>query len=192
MQAVDAMVLDAIERQVFDAAAVDACLDEAVKLWEAERTPAAAARAAVKDELRRVESEIAALEHQLVSGAPWTLIAEPMATRKQRRDTLRADVANADTRDHVASQLSGPALRAEFAARLADWRGLGARQPEEARGLLMRLLDGQRIVFRPLGKGKTCEISGEANYAPILESGGIRVWPQRDSNPCFSLERAMS
>jgi len=82
MRAVDTLVLDAIERQVLDAAALDACLDEAVKLWEAEQTPAAAARAAVKTELRRVETEIAALEQQLVSGAPWTLIAEPMATRK--------------------------------------------------------------------------------------------------------------
>jgi len=91
-------------------------------------------------------------------------------------------VAQADAREQAASHLAGPAMRAELSKRLGEWRGLAARQPEDARQLLMRLLDGRRIVFRPLGKGKGCEITGEANYTPILEAGGIWWWPQGDSH----------
>jgi hypothetical protein len=65
----------------------------------------------------------------------------------------------------VPPELEG--LRAAFAHPLDD--------PEEARRILMRLLDGERIVFQPLAKGKGCEISGYARPATrdaVREFGG--------------------
>jgi hypothetical protein len=50
--------------------------------------------------------------------------------RKQRREVRRAKLAQAAAREQVASQLVGPALGADFSERLADWRGLSARQTE--------------------------------------------------------------
>src|SRR5262245_8369694 len=44
MRAVDALVLEAIERQVLDAAILDEFVDAAVTLWEADQVPTAASR----------------------------------------------------------------------------------------------------------------------------------------------------
>jgi site-specific DNA recombinase len=180
MAPVDRLVLDAVGQQVLDPTALDGYLDAMVHLWKAKDALIAAQQAALKTELRQVEVEIAALEQQLVRGAPWALIAEPMTARRERRDTLQAALAQADARDDTAAQLGDASLRSTLAKKLADWRGLTAQQPEQARLILTRLLDGRRIVFRPLGRGKTCEITGAASYTALLDPGRIRLNPKGD------------
>jgi hypothetical protein len=77
----------------------------------------------------------------------------------------------------------------------------------EARGLLRALLVG-RFVFTPVtpppglpprkGPGRKprfiYELRGEATLSGLIAGLILQVrwWPQRDSNPCFSLERAVS
>jgi DNA invertase Pin-like site-specific DNA recombinase len=191
MAAVDRPVLDAIADRVFTPAALDAYVEEAVRQWESERAPAAARRAARAVELRTVEAEIAGLERQLIDGAPWSLIAEPLTARRQRRDALRAEDARADEREQTADGLTGPALRAALADRVAKLRAAFAGpldDPADVRADLMRLLNGQRMVFRPLAKGRGCEITGRVDVGalvtPVREIGSfgqghhIRHWAE--------------
>jgi hypothetical protein len=141
---VDRLVLDAITKAILSPAMIDAYVERVVRRWESERVPAAARRATLTADLRRVETEIAALEQRLVNGDPIDLIAEPLRTRRQRRDALRAHIVQAEQHDRTSDGLSGPALRKALAAKVAE---LGAAfagpldDPEAVRGDLMRLLD---------------------------------------------------
>jgi hypothetical protein len=186
MHEIDAAVLGEVERSLLTPTVLDEVLVEAEARWEAERAPAAARRVQIRGELKHLDDEIAALEQQLTSGAPWRLIDEPITLRKERRDRLRGELAQADVSEQSAAHLAGPSLRAALARRLADWGGLAARQPEEARHLFMRLLDGQRIVLRPLSRGRGCEISGTASYAGLLAECGNSVVTPAGFEPAIS------
>ena len=63
-----------------------------------------------------------------------------------------------------------------------------------ARQMVMRLLDG-RIAWTPLREEGRYEFTGRAKFEKLLTGlVDLRevVRPQRDSNPCFGLERATS
>src|SRR5262249_27506289 len=86
-------------------------------------------------------------------------------------------------------------LTANLRNRLTDWQGLLQRQTPEARQILRRLLVG-RLVFTPKqdGIGRYYEFVGQGSISEV-GCGAVlpkEWWPQRDSNPCFSLERAVS
>jgi hypothetical protein len=87
----------------------------------------------------------------------------------------------------------GP-LREDLARRVADWRTSAARSVAQERQVLRKLLRG-RGLMTPREDGKV-ELSGQADYGKlfsgILLSPQQRWRPQRDSNPCFGLERATS
>ena len=68
------------------------------------------------------------------------------------------------------------------------------RQTPRARQMVMRLLDG-RIAWTPRREEGLYEFAGKAKLEKLLAGlvdlrEGVR--PQRDSNPCLSLERATS
>jgi hypothetical protein len=68
------------------------------------------------------------------------------------------------------------------------------RQTPLARQMVMRLLDG-RIAWTPRREEGLYEFAGKAKLEKLLAGlvdlrEGVR--PQRDSNPCLSLERATS
>ena len=88
--------------------------------------------------------------------------------------------------------------------KLANWRDLLIRHVAQARQILHKVLDG-RLTFTPDrgAGGAVYYFEGRGRLEPIL-SGALaaivpsknselkRWWPQRGSNPCFSLERAVS
>src|SRR5262249_14824659 len=69
-----------------------------------------------------------------------------------------------------------------------------ARSVAQGRQVLRKLLRG-RVLMTPRDDG-TVELSGQADYGKlfsgILLTSQQRWRPQRDSNPCFGLERATS
>ena len=94
-------------------------------------------------------------------------------------------------------------LERELKALLEDWRVLLAKHTPQARQILRKLLDG-RLAFTPREEEgvRYYEFCGKGVLDPILtgalpaiankSSDRKRWWPQRDSDPCFSLERAVS
>ena len=91
-------------------------------------------------------------------------------------------------------------LAREAHARLVDWQGLLRANTKEARRVLATLLDG-RLTFTPKREGRRqfyefTVSHGDDSGNSRSDFGGDshhKVWrPQRDSNPCFGLERATS
>ncbi len=167
----DRLVIGAINEQ----AMTDDLIEDALARWNAERPAAESHRTRLTSELRKIEQEITSLEQKLIEAkpgeTPWQVVAEMVSERRQRRDGLRAELAQA--RDRGSEDLDAPALRQRFAAKLAEWRKLlAAADPGQARRALMATLMGERIVVTPLRGGRGCQIIG--SVAPDLDGrGGI-------------------
>jgi site-specific DNA recombinase len=86
----DALVLDALGRDVLQPACLTRYLDVVFAAAQAEAVPAAERRRALQADLQTVETEIAKLEGDLASGAPWSLIAEPIAAASSAGPTCRS------------------------------------------------------------------------------------------------------
>ena len=73
-----------------------------------------------------------------------------------------------------------------------SWRGVLAHDAPNARPIVSSLLKG-RVTITPSAKNEWT-ISGEGTLEGLFERTiYLQGWrPQRDSNPCFSLERATS
>ena len=62
----------------------------------------------------------------------------------------------------------GDGIRDKLRARLTDWSGLLGRQPEIARQILRKLLDG-RLTLTPDTEAHVYRITGRAIYGRLLE-----------------------
>jgi hypothetical protein len=116
--------------------------------------------------------------------------------RERRRVYLRGELATVD-RERAAAHRGADAehLLDELRGHLSDWQALLRQETGPARRALQSLLVG-RLVFTPHerdGEEGFYRFEGEGTVAPLITgataSQGV-WWPQRDSNPCFSLERA--
>ena len=85
----------------------------------------------------------------------------------------------------------------ELRRHLDDWKALLRQETGPARRALQSLLIG-RLVFTPHerdGEEGFYSFEGAGTVTPIITGATMSQhvwWPQRDSNPCFSLERAVS
>src|SRR5262249_52010068 len=112
--------------------------------------------------------------------------------REQERQRVREELQQIETLRREGPVDVGP-LREELERRVADWRTSAARSVAQGRQVLRKLLRG-RVLMTPC-EGGTVELSGQADYGKLFSGLVIsqqRWRPQRDSNPCFGLERATS
>ncbi len=146
-------------------------------------------------EVANLDRELARLTSAIAGGGELPALLAAVQDREIRR-------ARAAQRAHAAEAMGKTAkfeakrLERELLDDLEDWRGLLADEATEARPVLARLLVG-RLAFTPLAPGihAPVEFRGMASIGGLL-TGTVGVherWrPQRDSNPCFGLERATS
>ena len=88
-------------------------------------------------------------------------------------------------------------VRGELQMIADDWRHVLADDPTNARAIVSSLLVG-RVMITPISRMKEWTLSGEGTLVGLFERAMVTtiypsvVRPQRDSNPCFGLERATS
>ena len=142
-------------------------------------------------EIAKIERERARLVSAIAAGGDIPGLVDALKERETRRVSLEAD------RQVIAAQrpmqaASVARVRDELLELAQSWRHVLADDPTHARPIVSSLLKG-RVTYRPLAP-KRWELTGEGTLAglftrQIFPSG----WrPQRDSNPCFGLERATS
>ena len=155
------------------------------------------------DQVEQLQAEIAAIDRELerlseaiaAGGGGLTSLVSAIRKRERRRMEAAAGLRTAEALTRT-TRIDAKRLERELMAELHDWRGLLAEDVSAARPVLQRLLVG-RLAFRPLKAGlhTPCEFRGMASIGGLLTGmvGVQNEWrPQRDSNPCFSLERATS
>lgn len=140
MQALEALVLDAVESEILRPEVVERAIGYATAALAA---PGDDAQPDVAGELATLDAEMARLAEVAATAGPGIgAIAEALRTRQERRTRLlrRQAAAVATARPSVPQT----ALR----ARLEDWRGMLRRNVAEARPVLDLLL-ADRIVVTP-------------------------------------------
>jgi hypothetical protein len=132
-----------------------------------QQVPAHARRQELERRREQLVAEIRKLEADLAKGAPWSLLREPIESRRRERDSVQKQFETLDDLAHLTSRMTDEALWRDIAGRLTDWQGLLERQPIQARQILRKLLHG-RLVFTPLADLGGYDIQGEASYGKML------------------------
>lgn len=148
----DAAALAMMSEDVLSADVVELAITKLLAMLDGPADDVAARRARVTAALRKAERELANLSAAVAAGdAPETLMTAIRERERQRRDReaeLRALEAGPQLRKAEGD------VRREAGRLLADWRGLLGKHVATSRQLLRKLLDRQRFVFYPMGRGK--------------------------------------
>src|SRR5262249_9395045 len=113
-----------------------------------------------------------------------------LQARERRRAELEAERAMLRAQTGRPTRQRGN-VRDELLTLAESWRRVLAEDPTNARPIVSSLLKG-RVIFTPLQKPKWWQLRGEGTLIGLFTREIFpSVWrPQRDSNPCFGLERA--
>ncbi len=161
-------------------------------------------RTNIKRELSLIHAKQNHLVDRIAAGDKNRMIIDRLNEEEARREELIKELAHLETSGEVES-LDEARLKRELKTRLANMRGLLQRHMSSARRLLSTLLE-QPLRFEAVQEEnrRAYRILGTGSYLPLLpelptplnsseESLLPGVWcPQRDLNPCYCLERAMS
>jgi site-specific DNA recombinase len=185
MEDVDRAVLAAFERQLLAPDMVEEILAEAVAQLAPGVEQAETDRDALAAALVRVDDEIANLTNAVAAGGQLSALVKGLQTREAERERLirrLAGLAHATVQGAAAPTR----LHAQFAAKLADWRGALHRQAPIARQMLKKLLDGA-LRFTPRegyyefeGVGSLAKmLAGETHPFSVASPAGFEpaFWP---------------
>jgi site-specific DNA recombinase len=134
--AANRLVLDALAADVLTPERVKRIVGQTLSAWRAQQVPAHARRQELERRREQLVVEIRKLEADLASGAPWSLLREPIESRRRERDSVQKQVETLDGLAHLTSRMTDEALWRDIARRLTDWQGLLERQPVQARQIL--------------------------------------------------------
>ena len=161
-------------------------------------------RTTIERELSLIAAKQEHLVDAIAAGDKYRTILDRLKIEETRHDELIRELEQLDTAGEVSS-LDEVRFKRELKTRLANVRGLLERHVSSARRLLKTLLE-QPLRFEAVQEGnrRGYRILGTGSYLPLLpdhltplnsaeESLLPGMWcPQRDLNPCYCLERAMS
>lgn len=150
-----------------------------------------------RTQIERELSLIEATEKRLVDGIAKGESMDPLLTRlrteQERKKVLIAELGQ--TEQKGPSEWDVARLKRELRTRLEDLPSLLGCHISESRKLL-RILFEEPIQCHAVVDGGESKyrLSGTGNFMNLLESQNAHLgWcPQRDLNPCYCLERAMS
>jgi hypothetical protein len=162
----------------------------------------AADRVRLDAELATVDEELAKLIAFIKRGIASETLQHALAATEAKRTALRAAVERLVQAE--AFRTATAQLEQQLTAILTDWQDIRTKPLPQQRQLVRKLLPG-RITVEPHVRGsrRWVDFRGDLTLAPIIsgiapavgdempDGMGRRWWPQRDSNPCFSLERAV-
>ena len=161
-------------------------------------------RTSIERELSLINAKQNHLVDRIAAGDKNRMIVDRLNAEEARREELIKDLAHLETSGEVGS-LDDARLKRELKTRLANMRGLLERHVSSARRLLSTLLeqplrfeaiqDGNRRAYRILGTGSYLPLLPELPTPPMSAEESVlpgKWCPQRDLNPCYCLERAMS
>jgi hypothetical protein len=117
----------------------------------------------LRDELRRVEREIARLADAIAAGGPLSSLVERLQAREQRHEELTRTIA---AREGLAARrFDRKSIEQQARAHCDRWRELLSGDVQEGRGLLREVLEGP-IRFTP--DDRTYRFDGLLSVSEVL------------------------
>jgi site-specific DNA recombinase len=190
----DQAVLTAIEHDLLRVEVLETSL---VKALEALQGPGEQAQraATLHDEQARLEAEVARLAAAIAAGGDLPALVTLLSERERRRGQVQAELVAVERETQRSQPIEE--LLDQLREHLAHWRATLHQETGPARQALRALLAG-RLAFTAVEENgrRGYRFEGPGTLDKAIE-GVVSVqqngwWPQRDSNPCFSLERAVS
>ncbi len=193
VELVDAAVLDWVKENVLQEEAIVQALRELRRRLSARMGTLNEDVPRLEAEARRLKKEIAKLADSLLcTKEKPRIIVEKIAEREEKLNELQARIASMRTAPQVLD-LEARRMEKEARRRIADLRAVMARNPEEAKRVLVALLDG-KLTFTPTEtkEGRRYAISGKVATGALLHRmepaaavGQVHETerPQRESNP---------
>ena len=153
--------------------------------------------------MKVLEAELARLVTFIKRGTASETVQQELGASEARRRDLRMALDRLAQAD--AFRASAADLAQKLGTILGDWTAITRKPVAQQRQLPRKLVPDRLTVTPHVGaKRKWIDWAGDLAVAPIIlgiapavgdtmpESMDQRWWPQRGSNPCFSLERAVS
>jgi site-specific DNA recombinase len=190
MAEADYMVIEPLLDEVLDESILRDAVDEACRLLQGDDGMA--------ERLAKIEARIATIDQErgrlataIATGGDLDGLLDALRTRERLKATLEAD-RQAMRAERRLGASDARQMRSDLQSLAASWRSLLVGDAAHARPIVASLLSG-RVKVLPAGN-KRWTISGVGTLTGLFErSIYLSGWrPQRDSNPCFSLERATS
>jgi hypothetical protein len=160
IERVDGAVLGEIGGKVLRPAVVMAIVDGVLEAMR----PGAGDDERLRDELCRIEREIARLADAIAAGGPLSSLVERLKAREQRRDELTRTIAARD--GLTVRRFDRKTIEQQARAHCDRWRELlSAGDVQEGRALLREVLEGP-IRFTP--DARTCRFDGLLSFHKVL------------------------
>ena len=178
MATADAAALGMMADDVLAPDVIALALDKLMAMLDAPAEDVNARRARLTATLRTAEKELSHLQTAIAAGnAPETLVAG-IRDRERKRQDLLAELKALEVGPMVLA--AAPKIRSEALRQLDDWRGLLGQHVATSRQLLRKLLDRERFVFYPKGRGNnrwyelgvTPTLERFFNAVPMLKKAG--------------------
>ena len=179
-------IIDSLETAIMNPAVVARTVELVRERLKASEPTASASRAALLAEAELNEASIKNLVGFIAKGEQSNAVAAELRQLESRQIAIEAQIAACDARLDLQHDDD---FEAQLASRIRDWRGVLGGNVPSTRVLLKKLLVGP-IVMSALPDKRGYRFDGKIKLDELLPIGGAR--PRRDSNPCFSLERATS
>lgn len=151
MPMADAAALGIIADEVLSPDVVELAIDKLVAMFDVPAEDMDARRVRLTDGLRKVEKELANLQAAVADGNPPETLLAGIRDRERRQKSLQSELKALEAGPTLRA--AGVEIRSEALRLLADWRGLLGKHVATSRQLLRKLLDRERFVFYPQGKG---------------------------------------
>jgi site-specific DNA recombinase len=195
-EVLESAVLDDIARKLHDR--VESAIDLALARLRAGRDEHAERRSQIDRELAQVDQRIQRGLDALLDGAGLADEIHPrLRAEKSRKASLTAELDR--LRGLEALDVDAPAMRAQLMSFAEDVRALLSQDKATPiiRQALRKVLDGKIVAAPDMIDGRPAyRYQGRLTIDGLLSGEAIALarswWPQRGSNPCFSLERAVS
>jgi hypothetical protein len=201
-----AEIITALERYLLNPKVLDAAVHRVADRICGRRNDSTLV--ALRRDLLTVERELANLTNAVAKGGDLPALVRALRQREADKYALTNEIAQMSS----MVELDPLQVLVELQARLRDWRELLYGDTPKARGLLKQLIvdrvqmiaDPEARMYRFAGRGtlvplfegvmpiSVLELSGDGSAGRPPQGLHSVVRPQRDSNPCFGLERATS
>jgi len=161
MSATDRVVIDILLRRVLDPAMLRDAIGQALELLAGpERQDP---RRGLDAEIARIDAERTRLVSAITAGGALDSLLDALRTREGDRMRLQAQRDAVRVPERLRASDLGR-VRRELEQRADDWRIVLTDDPDHARPIVTKLLDG-RVTITPLDEPRQWQITGNATFA---------------------------
>ena len=182
LEALDAAVLDVIERQVLTPEAVTYTVEKAFEIIEQRLKEDPDRPKRIEGELAKLRKELARFMNLIADGKAPDSVLEQISDRENRIKALEAELQQLQS--EAPSELDMRRIRKGLRERISRFRDLIRTDIPVARQALRKLL-AEPLVFSPVvvdGR-KTLKFEGKTSAGVLIDSGDIEVASPRGFEP---------